>query len=348
MVFHGLQEKHREKKNKKEKRDKERKETKEKRETERSDGKHKEKKDKKDKHRDKKKEKEKERDKDKEKNSAPDEKRLLGQADSQTGEKLTQKEERDKGRNSIQDEKKIAGHVVGYNTTKLSERSHLAEDTKDSKFVQELGRRINDDDRATENKLVEKFTNLDQRKDEGMFKFVAKGVGTVSEGKEKNKRVDNRKIDGQGIRGEARFSGNSVVPNPLQTRVEGMSRPFQKNVERRVEEKEKAKEKDSDEKRGDKRKNKDKEKKSHGKDKDRDKERKKEEKVKAKNEDKNTQQDKLRESNKVDSIGGHNVTTAQFPKDSSKRAAAEENLKKRKEVEANGVLHGEYFFPCGE
>ncbi|XP_042966706.1 myb-like protein X [Carya illinoinensis] len=322
------QEKQREKKHKKEKRDKEKREPKEKRETDKNEAKPREKKDKKDKHRDKKKDKQ-DRDKDKEKKSTPDEKRLPGQ----TGEKLVKKDE-NKIKNHISDEKRFSGQFAGYNAKKLSESSHMAEE-KDSKFVQELGRRIKDDDRATESKLVEKFAKMDQRKDEGTAKLVA-------EGKEKNKRVDDRKVVGQGIKGEGRFSGNSMVPSPdvvLQTRIGGISRPFEKNVERTVEEKERTKEKEGDDKWGDKRKDKDREKKSQGKDKDRDKEKKKEEKTKGKIDHKITEHDNLKDVNKSDLISSHDTKTLQLPKDSKKSAASEKNLKKRKEVDTNGVLH---------
>lgn len=308
-------EKHREKKHKKEKRDKEKREGREKREKDRSDGKHTEKKDKKEKHKDKKKEKEKDRVKDK--NSAPDEKRLPGQAEGHSGEKLMQNEEMDKDKNGISNKTRFSGH----NGEKLSESIHLAE----------LGRRIKDDDRATENKLVEKFTYMDRN--EEMVKLVAKGTGTWAEGKDKTKRVDDRKMDLQGIKKEARFS-NSLDQNPaafVQTRVEGLPRPFEKNIEKRMEEKEKTKEKEG----GDKQKDKVREKKSQGKDKNRDKEKKKEVKV----EHKNTGHNKLKEGNKNDLISSHYIKTPQLPEGSNKNAASEENLKKRKEVETNGVLH---------
>ncbi|KAF3959751.1 hypothetical protein CMV_015465 [Castanea mollissima] len=297
-------EKHREKKHKKEKRDREKKEGREKREKDRSDGKHTEKKDKKEKHRDKKKDKEKDRVK--EKNSAPDEKRLPGQAEGHSGEKLIQNEEMDKDKNGISNKTRFSGH----NGEKLSESIHLAE----------LGRRIKDDDRATENKLVENFTYMDRN--EEMVKLVAKGTGTWAEGKDKTKRVDDRKMDLQ----RTAF---------VQTRVEGLPRPFEKNIEKRMEEKEKTKEKEGDDKQGDKRKDKVREKKSQGKDKNRDKEKKKEVKV----EHKNTGHNKLKDGNKNDLIGSHYVKTPQLLEGSNKNAASEENLKKRKEVETNGVLH---------
>ena len=233
----------------------------------------------------------------------------------------------DKDKNGISNKTRFSGH----NGEKLSERIHLAE----------LGRRIKDDDRATENKLVENFTYMDRN--EEMVKLVAKGTGTWAEGKDKTKRVDDRKMDLQGIK-EARFT-NSLDQNSaafVQTRVEGLPRPFEKNIEKRMEEKEKTKEKtkekEGDDKQGDKRKDKVREKKSQGKDKNRDKEKKKEVKVELKN----TGHNKLKERNKNDLIGSHYIKTPQLLEGSNKNAASEENIKKRKEVETNGVLHGEF------
>ncbi|KAK9289097.1 hypothetical protein L1049_017569 [Liquidambar formosana] len=351
-------EKNREKKHKKEKRDNEKRESKERREKDRSEGKQKEKKDRKERHRDKKKDREKDRDKDKDKdkNATSDEKKLAGQSQGHNGETFSQKEDWDKNRDSVSDEKRLSGQFVGYNGERLSQNSNLSEETKDSKFVQELDKRIRDENKGTRNQLVEKFTGTDRKKDEGTVRLVAKDIGTGAEGKEKNKdkRIDNRKIDGRGIeasirgnsmvqRGiEANFRGNSMVQNlagVVQSKVEGVPRPVEKHIERKMEGKEKTKEKESDDKRGDKRKDKDRDKKSQGKDKDRNKEKKKEEKAKEKNEHKNSEQDKIKESNNNDPIGTHNMKTSDLPKDSNKSAASEGNLRKRKDYETNGFLH---------
>lgn len=159
-------EKEKEKKHKKEKKDKdkdkdkEKREKKEKKEKDKSDGKHKDKKDKKEKHRDKKKEKD--RDKEKDRSNISDEKKfhglpgvqngekisdekiLHGKSEGQSGDKFIQKEKgRDKDRSSTLDDKKHAGQFLGYNGQKVSQNSNLAEDFRDSKFVQ--GRRIRDE-----------------------------------------------------------------------------------------------------------------------------------------------------------------------------------------------------------
>ncbi|KAJ6302338.1 hypothetical protein OIU77_016429 [Salix suchowensis] len=217
----------REKKPRKEKKDKER-EDKEKREKDRSDRKHRGKKDKKEKLREKK-------EKDRKKSSVSDEKRLPGQAklgnggDKASGEgklpgqskqingdkaldgrKLPEKsegnrgeigaqkgKERDEEKNRISGEK-FAGKFSGYNGQKLIQiNSNLSHHTRDSKFVQELGRRARDEDR---NQFLEKFPGTVAKGDEGMVRLVAIDPGNWVDGKEKNKRDDDRKMDGQGIR----------------------------------------------------------------------------------------------------------------------------------------------------
>lgn len=214
----------------------------------------------------------------------------------------------------------------------------------------ELGRRINEAGAGAGNQLVQKFAIADHRKDEATFRLVAKGSGIWPDGKEKlkDKSVDVRKIAGQGIRAEARPIGNATVQNHagnFNARVDGMPRSLEKNidkaVEATVEARETCKEK-KDDKRGDKRKDRDKEKKGHGKDKDRDKEKKKEEKAKEQTEHKNVEQNKFKESSKSGSIGGTNPFT-QIPRNSHENAVSGENLKKRKDLEPNGVLHGECF-----
>uniref|UniRef100_A0A5B6Z104 Putative Electron transport complex protein rnfC isoform 3 n=1 Tax=Davidia involucrata TaxID=16924 RepID=A0A5B6Z104_DAVIN len=335
-------EKQREKKHKKEKKDKEKREG-QKREKDRSDGKQRDKKDRKEKHRDKKKDKE-DRDKDKEKASSSGEKRVAGKSDSYSGEKLNQKEKnQDKDKSCISDEKKQAMQFQGHNGEKPIRVNLPAEETGDSRFVQELDRRIRDEQERAGSQLVERFTGADEKKDEGMDRLVFEDTGTLAEGREKNKdkRVDNRKMDGRGIRDEAGFSGNAMVQNiagMVQNRVEGMPRQMEKNIERRMEGKEKFKEKEGDDKRGDKRKDKDREKKSQAKDKEREKEKKKEEKVKERSEHKNTEQDKFKDSNKNYLIGTHNIKDSYLPKEGDKSVAVEGNLKKRKDLGTNGFL----------
>ncbi|XWS13358.1 hypothetical protein CRYUN_Cryun36dG0030800 [Craigia yunnanensis] len=353
-------EKQKEKKHKKEKKDKEKRENKEKGEKDRSDGKHKDKKDKKEKHKDKKKEKDRDKEKDRSNNSeekkfpghpegqngekTSDEKKLPRKSEGHSGEKFIQKEKgRDKDRSSFSGEKKLAGKFSDYNGEKISQNSHLAEDFRDSKFVQELGRRVRDEGAGAGNQLVDKFICTDWKRDEGMVRSVAKTANTLAEEKEKNSKSDDRKLDVQGIREETRSGGNVMVQNPsgaVKARVEGILRQVESNTERWGEGKEKTKEKESDDKIRDKQKDKDGEKKCHGKDKDRDKEKKKkEEKAKVKSEHRNLEQDNLKGSNKDGPAGTINLKTSHPSKEGNKGAVAEENHRKRKDLEKNGFLH---------
>ncbi|XP_054805756.1 uncharacterized protein LOC129308580 isoform X2 [Prosopis cineraria] len=353
-------EKQREKKHKKEKR-----ESKERREKEGKDGKHKDKKDKKEKHRDKKKDRDKEKDEDKNKKNTADENGFPGQTEGPDSGKLIQKEIKQKDRKGILLEEKLPKHFAGNNGEKAREKNnHLAEENKDSKFLQELGRRIKEDDggavnqsgqelgrRIKEedgragNQLVQKYTFASQKKDEGTTRPVAEDSGSWLDGKEKikDKSIDVKKIDGQGVRAEARPIENATDQNHagnFHSRVGGTPRYLEKNfnraVEATVETRETSKEK-KDNKSGDKRKDREKEKKGHGKDKDRDKEKKKEEKVKEQTEQKNTEQNKFKMSTK-----GGPMSINSFPqitKNSHDNAVSGENLKKRKDTESNGILH---------
>ncbi|CAK7328411.1 unnamed protein product [Dovyalis caffra] len=371
--FHGqclgqalIKEKDKEKKHKKEKKDKEKKEDNEKREKDRSDGNHRDKKDKKEKHREKK---EKDRNKDKDKSSASDGKRLLGQAklnngggkaseerklpgqskyingdkavdgrklpekfESNGGEVSTQKgKERDVDKNSISGDKKFAGQFSGYSGQKLIQNSNLPHQPKESKFVQELGKRVRDEDK---NQFFEKFAGQDAKMDEGMFRSVAKAPGNCVGGNEKNKRDDDRKLDGQGIRDEARFSeGAQSLSGTFQARTDGMPRPLERDIEKKMEGKDKTKQKESEDKR------KDKEKKGKEKDKVKDKEKKREEKAKEKSEHKKKEPVKLKESNMSDVVGNHTSKTSHLLKESTTSAANEVNIKKRKDSGTNGFFH---------
>ncbi|XP_061994966.1 uncharacterized protein LOC133712866 [Rosa rugosa] len=353
-------EKQREKKHKKDKKDKEKRE-KEKSEKDRSDGKHREKKDKKEKNRDKKKDKEKDTDKVKDKLGTSDGTRIPGKTENHVAEKLVHKDDRDK---------RDASQVGGYQPEKLGQNSHLPAENRNSVSV-EVARKTKDEARGIGNQLVEKITGSDRKKDEGMVRLVAKGTGILAEVKEtsKDKRADIRKPDGQEVRVATRVSGSAMVQNPggmVQPKVQGFPKPLESNVERKTDGKEKTKEKEGDDKRGEKRKDKDREKKTQGRDKDRDKEKKKEEKAKKKNasktaepdkekkkEDKanekngskHAEPDKSKETNKEVCIDSQYRKPSQLPKDTYKSADAEANLKKRKDLQTNGVLHANEIRP---
>ncbi|XP_010274071.1 PREDICTED: myb-like protein X [Nelumbo nucifera] len=302
-------EKHKEKKHKKEKKDKEKKEGKEKKDKEkdkeRSKDKHREKKDRKEKHKDKK------------------------------------DKEREKDKHKTLDDKRNEGRPEGHNAEKLGQNIQCAEEIKDSKFVQELDRRIRDEEKGTGNQMVENFTGTGHRKAEIMSRLVEKSMEYRVQGKEKNKdkKGDDRRTDGQRNKDEEKGMGNAMLQSSTrmdQRRVEEVVRPMEKDTEKRVEGKEKNKDKEGNDRRKDKHKEKDREKKSKGKNKEKEKEK---EKGKDKNEHRLNEQDKSRESSKKDPVVTPNVKTLHLPKDNEKSAATDGNLKKRKDFEMNGFLH---------
>ncbi|XP_027334634.1 TRAF3-interacting protein 1-like isoform X2 [Abrus precatorius] len=309
------------------------------------------KKDKKEKHREKKKDKDKDRDKDKSKISAADEKGFPGQAQGPNASKLHQKEIKPNDKKGVLFDDKLTKQYAGNNGEKARENNHLVEENRDSKFLLELDRRIRNNDGGAGNQLVHKFTTAEHRKDEETVRLVAKGSGTWPDGKDRlqDKGNDSRKIDGRGIWAEARPIGNAAVQNHagnFHPRVDQMPRSLEKNFDKTLETtfegKERVKEK-KDDKQGEKRKDKEKEKKGHGKDKDRDKEKKKEEKAKENAEHKNREQNKLKESNKAGPLGSNSYT--QVSKHSHENSIVGENLKKRKDIESNGVLHANDNWP---
>ncbi|XP_034922932.1 uncharacterized protein [Populus alba] len=362
-------EKDKEKKHKKEKKDREKREDKEKREKDRSDEKHRDKKNKKEKHREKKED----RDKDKEKSSASDEKRLPGQAkldnggdkasgegklpgqskhingdkaldgwkfgeksEGNGGEVCTQKgKEIDVDKNSVSNDKKFAGQLSGYNGQKLIQNSTLFHQSKESKFFRELGKRARAEDR---NQFFEKLPGTDAKRDEGMVRLVVKASGNWVEEKEKNKRDDDTRLDGQGIRDGARFTGSvQSLSGTFLARIDGMLRPLEKDIEKKMEGKYQTKQKETDDKHKDKRK--DKEKKGKEKDKVRVKVKKKKEKAKEKSEHKKKDSVKLKESNMSDIVGNHTVKTSHLLKESTNSTVDEVNIKKQEDSDMNGFLH---------
>ncbi|PPS05829.1 hypothetical protein GOBAR_AA14818 [Gossypium barbadense] len=270
-----------------------------------------------------------------------DEKKFLGKPEGHSGENFIQKEKgRDKNRSSFSSEKNFAGHISSFNGEKISQNSHPAQDFRDSKFVQELAGRVRDEGAGAASQLADKPVGTNRKRDEGMVGFVAKTANKPAEEKEKSKRSDDRRFDVHGIKEETRAGGNAMVPNlagAVKAKVEGIPKQVENNTEKRGEGKEKVKEKEGDNKTKDKRKDKDREKQSHGKDKDRDKA--KEEKAKAKGEHRNLELDNLKGSNKDGPGGNINLKTSHPSKDGNKGVVAEENLRKRKNLEKNGFFH---------
>lgn len=310
-------EKHKEKKHKKDKKGKDKREgSKEKKnkDKERSKEKHSDKKDRKEKHKD-----NKYRDKEKDKNRTSDAKRIEGQPECNNGDKL--------GPSSLQN----------------SENS-------DSRYVQDLARRIRDDDRATGSQIGQKSTVTDSRRGELPGRTVELGFGNRLEEKEK---ANDRKVNGQRNHVEFRSSGNAIVPgfpSVDQKRFQGIAKPVEKNnFWKKVEEKDKNRHKENHNK-DSKQKDRDRDKKIRSKDENRDKEKKKEEKAEVTETSKGQikvkdSSPKLKDSSPKlkDSGKGFpnpcNTKPLGVLKTSSNNPAGDGNLGKRKELEINGISH---------
>ncbi|CAN4107170.1 unnamed protein product [Withania somnifera] len=245
----------------------------------RSDGKHREKKEKKDKHRDKKekhKDKKKDKDKDKDKSSISEEARVAvppGAASS--GEKLHERDERkdrhissEKGRDEHKDrhinseKAKLPNQFHGQHGEKPVKTSLSPVEAEDSKFVQELGRRIKDEEKGAQSQLAERSPvewKRDEKSDRVGIK-VFRNLAVMEENKEKGS--DNHKMDVQTFRGEHRIGVNAIPPSRstvAKSSFEGIPQPFKENVGKKSEEKQKPKEK-RDGKRREKNKDKEREK----------------------------------------------------------------------------------------
>lgn len=331
------EEKRKEKKHKREK-DKDKKEGREKRG--RSDGKHREKKDKKDKHRDKKeKPKDKKKDKDKEKSDISEEAKVAVLPGASGGQKLPKGDEHFKNESINSQEAKFHDQSHGQHAEKLSKSSLPMVETKESKFVQELARRIRYEQKGAVSQLAERFP-VESKRDEKTNSMFIKDSGNSAKQKEKNKErsVLSNKMDGQEVRVEPRIGSDAILssfPEMAKSKFHGLLPPLEENVENRREEKEKSKERRDDKPR-EKKKSKEKDAKSHGKEK----EKKKEEKGKDKSAHKKSEQDKSRDINKSNFVGVSN-TNHQVPlvlKDTI-AGVTEGNHRKRKDTETNGFLH---------
>ncbi|KAD0494647.1 hypothetical protein E3N88_15056 [Mikania micrantha] len=325
-------EKRKEKKHKKDKKDKEKKDSKEKSEKDRSKGKHKEKKDK-----------DKKKDKEKTKISIPDKKNIYGQFEGYNGELLHHNNEQDKEKNGFTGDKKQLTQFPHQNGDLLRNRNKVG-DTENSKFVQELDRRIRDEEKGmgSHQFAVEGIKNNVnqveiQKTDRRQVVMDVTGFGgnvMVSRMNGSTPPLDNRRHEKMKEKGSdgrqvvmdvAGFGGNVAVPN----RINGITPPPLDN--RRFD---KMQEKGSD----DKRKNKDRDKQKEGKDKEMEYE-KKMEKVKEKDERKKAKMDKNRHMMKSDSVDiAYNLSA--YPLENSIQGVGNEGLlKKRKAIETNGVSH---------
>ncbi|KAL3321573.1 hypothetical protein AABB24_039271 [Solanum stoloniferum] len=335
------EEKRKEKKHKKEK-DKDKKEGKEKRDKDRSDGKHREKKDKKDKHRDKKekhKDKKKDKDKDKERSDISEEAKVAVPPGASSGQKLPSGDEHFKNESINSQEAKFHDQSRGQVAERLFKSSLPIVETEESKYVQDLARRLRDDQNGAVSQLAERFPVESKRDAKSNSKYI-KDSGNLAREKEKNKEKSDfsNKMDGQQVRVEPRIGANAKLPSfsEMEKRnFHGLLPPLEENVENRREDKEKSKGRRDDKPR-DKKKKKEKDAKSHGKDK----EKKKEEKGKDKSAHKKSEKDKSKDINQSISLSVSN-TNHQVPvvlKDTI-AGVTEGNHRKRKDIETNGFLH---------
>lgn len=206
-----------------------------------------------------------------------------------------------------------------------------------NKNVQELEKHVRND-KCNEAQLAEKFMVVEKKKDDGMVQFSTKPTaGVRSEGREWNKeRRDNeQRVE--------RVNGTLKVQNfggAVQTRVQEVKTPLGQKVEREMEWREKLKGREGEDKQVNKWKEKDGEKTGQGKVKELVKER-EEDRMREKSElNKHSDQERLKLSRKNDFLNSlhHPV------KEPDKTIAAfASNIKKRKEPEANGALHGMFY-----
>ncbi|KAK1426368.1 hypothetical protein QVD17_15039 [Tagetes erecta] len=292
-------EKRREKKHKKDKKDKEKKDGKEKKEKHRGEGKHKEKKDK---HRDKKK------DKEKSETSTPDEKNIHGRFKGYNGERLIHSNEQNKEKINPTDGKKPSIQFPHQNGNLVGNKI-MAGDPENFKFVQELDRRIRNEEKGM-----------------GSHQFLVEGRKN-SFNKVEMQKTDRRHV----VMDVAGFSGGVVIPN----RVNGATPPplYSKSIE-------KMQEKGSD----GKWKNEDLDKQKQGKDKEMEKERKLE-KLKEKGEQKKAERAKSKHIMKNDLVAVANNPSTHPLENGFVGVGNEGSLKKRKNMEINGVSHENEFRP---
>ncbi|XP_057766229.1 uncharacterized protein LOC130986742 [Salvia miltiorrhiza] len=346
--------KRKEKKHKKEKKDKERKKDKDKereKEKDGSDEKHRDKKDRKEKHKDKKekhkdkkekhkdKRKDKEdRGKDKDKSSISEESTVAGKLEDRSGGKL-QPKVHSKDRSGFGNEATSSSPFQGQNGGKPSQSCLPSQFSEESKFLQELDRRIRDDQRGGGSQLPERVAVLDNKDQEMVSRGAitnSSGLLVEEKGDNKNKRTD-RKNGPQGLKND--FSGSkmvqSLVPN-TKAKVEGVPKPVDEENGRRWEDREKCKETGVF-KQGDKQKDRVKE--SPVKEKDKDKEKKIDVNAKIKKENKNCSQNQFKNDGSNDPGGITGKRSMDLLKETNSNSATEGNFRKRKDENTNGFLH---------
>ncbi|CAI9771157.1 unnamed protein product [Fraxinus pennsylvanica] len=324
------EEKRKEKKHKKEKKKKERKGGKEKKERDRSDDKCRVKKDRKEKHKDKK-----DKGKEKEKSSISEEATVAGILEVNNGEKLPTKGGHDN--DFFVDEAKRAIQFQGQNGGRSKQNSWISQGIEESKFVQELDRRIRDDGKASGSQLLGRVSDT-QKRDQDPAVRDSSGILAEDGGKNKDKRVNNKKMGVQGFSNE--FIGNSIAQNltgMAKSKVEGMPRPAEEQNDRILPSKETSKER-GDSNRDGKQKDRDRDKKSHKIDKEKDREKKKV-KTKRKSETKESTQVISKDVGRKEAGAVTSYKSPHMLEGINSSAVSEGNSRKRKDLDSNGFLH---------
>ncbi|KAK7318965.1 hypothetical protein RJT34_03674 [Clitoria ternatea] len=198
------------------------------------------------------------------------------------------------------------------------------------------GRGMQAEVRPIGNVPVQNHTGILHHRVDGMpkllGKFLDRNLEATVEGKEVKEKKDEEKEKAK----EKTEGGKEKVKDKKADEGE-------EKVKEKKDGKEKDKEKKDDKREGKRKdrekekKDKEKEKKGHRKDKDRDKQKKKEEKAKEHSELKTTEQNKLKESNKIGPIDSNFFT--QISSNNHENIVGGENLKKRKNIESNGFPH---------
>ncbi|CAA3007374.1 Probable Xaa-Pro aminopeptidase P [Olea europaea subsp. europaea] len=154
-----------------------------------------------------------------------------------------------KVKSSFTDEVKHATLFLDQNGGKLIQSSLLLQGTEISKFVQELDKRIRDDEKGAESQLI-RISGLGKSDQKAAARAGTKGSSEVladDKGKNKDQRVNSRKIDMQRFREE--FSAKTMVQNNAGTaksKIEAMPKLMEEHKDGRLEGRELSREKSDD------------------------------------------------------------------------------------------------------
>ncbi|KAF3435931.1 hypothetical protein FNV43_RR23023 [Rhamnella rubrinervis] len=365
-------EKNKEKKHKKDKKDREKREGKEKKDRDRSKENNGERKDRKEKHKDK------GRNGDKGKNQTSNETGVERQLECNNGKKIdpggshNAEIEDSKYVEELDHRLKIEDRATGSQVlqkitvtdAKRTESHNQSEERERTKDKKEYHSKVNIQRNHVEEKQsansVHNFFSKEQRRLEGVDRAIGRQISQkiiitdtrrpeLHNQSEKRERTKDKKeyhavVDIQRDHVEERRSANSVLnfSSEEQRRLEGVAKPFDRDVGKHMEGRDENKYKEHGRK-GHKHKDKDQEKKRKAKDKEKSKEKKKKEKVK--------ERDKLGIEQPKQVGGEEESTDACFFKSSdhlqlnSKNSSVGGNLGKRKELERNGNTHDNGVLP---